>query len=82
VLLGESSYALYIIHMPLGLWISTVGVVPAAGSVAFGPFLLLYLVVATGAAVGCHLLIEQPMRVLIRRAYASPRPIAAPLSRQ
>lgn len=72
VLLGEASYAFYLIHMPAlsffgaGRW-----------SVAVSPTTILYESLTLGAilclAVGLHVMVERPARLYIRRLFGSYR---------
>jgi peptidoglycan/LPS O-acetylase OafA/YrhL len=68
VVLGEASYALYILHIPLWDWmtyvLSRLHMVP--GFVALS---LLHLGVAVGLAILTLRLVEQPARRALRRAF-------------
>jgi peptidoglycan/LPS O-acetylase OafA/YrhL len=70
VLLGEASYAFYLVHMPaLGFF--------GAGrwAVATSPTTVLYEALTLGAilcfAVGLHVMVERPARLYIRRLFGS-----------
>jgi peptidoglycan/LPS O-acetylase OafA/YrhL len=70
VLLGEASYAFYLVHMPaLGFF--------GAGrwAVATSPTTVLYETLTLGAilcfAVGLHVMVERPARLSIRRLFGS-----------
>jgi len=70
VLLGEASYAFYLVHMPaLGFF--------GAGrwAVATSPTTILYEALTLGAilclAVGLHVMVERPARLYIRRLFGS-----------
>jgi peptidoglycan/LPS O-acetylase OafA/YrhL len=70
VLLGEASYAFYLVHMPaLGFF--------GAGrwAVAMSPTTTLYEALTLGAilclAVGLHVMVERPARLYIRRLFGS-----------
>jgi peptidoglycan/LPS O-acetylase OafA/YrhL len=84
VLLGEASYALYLIHMRLAQYtvsaaFALVGPLPAL------PLFLLYVAVTLAASVAVLLLLEEPARRFLRRATRptaagpAPRPAAASL---
>jgi peptidoglycan/LPS O-acetylase OafA/YrhL len=70
VLLGEASYAFYLVHMPAlsyfdaGRW-----------AVATSPTTILYEALTLGAilclAVGLHVMVERPARLYIRRLFGS-----------
>ena len=70
VLLGEASYAFYLVHMPAlgyfgaGRWV-----------VATSPTTVLYEILTLGAilclAVGLHVMVERPARLCIRRLFGS-----------
>jgi peptidoglycan/LPS O-acetylase OafA/YrhL len=70
VLLGEASYAFYLVHMPAleyfgaGRW-----------AVATSPTTVLYEALSLGAivclAVGLHVMVERPARLYIRRLFGS-----------
>jgi len=65
ILLGEASYALYILHMPIGFWWKfSVGGLGVAGD-----WLLFcaFAIVAVGASVACFLWIETPLRRVLLR---------------
>lgn len=57
VLLGESSYSLYILQVPVHQMLGTVG-----EHISSGYFFYLYLLVLIIVAVAVHLLFEKPMR--------------------
>ena len=68
ILLGEASYALYILHYPLLAWLTHV---LHPGRFASSPvFFALYLSIALAMAVVSFRFVEQPARRAIRRAYA------------
>lgn len=72
VLLGEASYSLYILHMPLWMWYSALGrrlVAPATLVLSFPMYALLVVV----AAVIVFRRVEVPARNAVRRALAAPR---------
>lgn len=72
VLLGEASYSLYILHMPLWMWYSALGrrlVAPATLALSFPLYALLVVV----AAVIVFRRVEVPARNAVRRALATPR---------
>ena len=74
LLLGEASYALYLLHVPL--WdVAAVGLRALARPLAPGLALTfpLYLPLLLAGAVVAHLLVEQPARRALRRRL-SPRP--------
>lgn len=63
ILLGDASYALYILHMPIGFWwkMYVGGLGPAGDWQLFGGF----VVVTVGLSVACFLWIETPLRRII-----------------
>ncbi|MFP5254872.1 MAG: acyltransferase family protein [Acidimicrobiia bacterium] len=56
VRLGAWSYALYVVHWPVFLWLS-----PARTGLGPGPLLLARLIVTFGLAVALHVAVEQPV---------------------
>jgi len=65
VALGEASYALYILQVPLMYWLLLASGRPPGSA---GPaFVLAYLGLAIAAALACHRFIEQPGRLWLRR---------------
>jgi peptidoglycan/LPS O-acetylase OafA/YrhL len=62
VLLGEASYALYIVHMPILMTYQVFGA-------PFSPLVLVLIVLA--AAIAAHLLVEEPLRRRIRATWAA-----------
>lgn len=66
VLLGEASYALYLLHVPLFLWAMAL-----TRTTALAPSRALIVgAVAVPVAVGAHLLLERPARRWLRRRFA------------
>ena len=65
VLLGESSYALYILHWPLHAWLVRIAGVSDAASQASPVFVGCYLALLIAAAIWVHKAVEIPMRALI-----------------
>lgn len=65
IVLGEASYALYILHMPIGFWWKQyVGGLGTAGDwLLFGGF----AIVAVGVSIACFLWIETPLRRVLLR---------------
>lgn len=76
VLLGEASYALYLLHAPFSIFYDALGVAGLPGAY-FG-----YLAVTIAASIAAHLWFERPMPVRIvtwwdqRSAARSPSPLA------
>jgi peptidoglycan/LPS O-acetylase OafA/YrhL len=80
VVLGEASYALYILHIPLWDWMAYAlsHLHMAPGFVALS---LLHLGVATGLSILTLHVVEQPARRALRQAFAGrrgPKPVPAP----
>src|SRR5207245_7116971 len=80
VALGEASYALYILHVPLWEWVAHIGPAP----VATDPMRFVFYVVYLGLLVAISLLslrfLEQPARRAIRQAFTGrsrTRPVVA-----
>jgi peptidoglycan/LPS O-acetylase OafA/YrhL len=71
LLLGEASYALYILHEPLWSWLvgSTGGLVADHGMRA-DLFVLLYLLLAVGASIVAYQTVERPARRWLRLRYS------------
>jgi peptidoglycan/LPS O-acetylase OafA/YrhL len=66
VLLGESSYCLYLLHFPLhSLLVTSAKLSPVGEVTLYASFILLLL----ATSYGMHLLLERPAQRLIRRAY-------------
>jgi peptidoglycan/LPS O-acetylase OafA/YrhL len=79
VRLGDASYSLYLLHIPIFLW--AVAIDRKSFQLqehSFGVFLTVYLVVAIGASLGSLKYIEQPCRQFIRRRLAPT--LSAPLA--
>jgi peptidoglycan/LPS O-acetylase OafA/YrhL len=68
VLLGESSYALYLLHLGLAVDLAAVArAIPTLGDVVFaGWFLVVYLTAAIGLSMIVYVAIERPSRRAIR----------------
>jgi peptidoglycan/LPS O-acetylase OafA/YrhL len=77
VLLGEASYAMYILHYPLMFWwhwtIHDKAGVHLSPFVDFGLFLALVI----GLSVATHIFLERPLRDRIVRAFGRARLVAA-----
>jgi peptidoglycan/LPS O-acetylase OafA/YrhL len=70
VALGEASYALYILQVPLMFWLAlATGKQPGTTGPAF---VLAYLGLAIAAALACHRFVEQPGRLWLRRLLTRP----------
>lgn len=71
VRLGDASYSLYLLHIPVFLWVSAIDRKSfQLQEHSFGAFLTVYLVVAIGASLASLRYIEQPCRQWIRRRFA------------
>ncbi len=71
LLLGQSSYALYLVHGPLkSIWLAA-GTRCGLPIVGYGWFAL-YAVASVSASVGVFLRVEEPMRRLILRRFGTP----------
>ena len=78
VRLGDASYSLYLLHIPILLWVSAIDRKSfQLQEHSFGVFLTVYLVVAIGASLISLKYIEQPSRQIIRRRFAPT--LSAPL---
>ena len=72
-LLGEASYALYILHVPFYVWFKK-GAGMLGGDIDRDPLLpLAYLVSVQLLAIVVFLAFEEPVRVILRRRFAAPR---------
>ena len=70
-LLGEASYGLYVLHMPLWALLNTAHTtLPPQGDLRSQVFTVFYCVGAILASVICFRVIEQPARRAIRHAFA------------
>lgn len=67
VLLGEASYALYMLHAPVWGYFQAVASRVLGWNSASMPFEVAYVVVAVAASVAAHLFIERPAREWMRR---------------
>ncbi|MGI9147487.1 MAG: acyltransferase family protein [Chloroflexota bacterium] len=74
VLLGEASYALYLVHLGLALELANLAqVLPQLAPVmSSGWFLLVYLAAAIALSLLIFIAVERPSRTVIRRALARP----------
>ena len=72
-LLGEASYAFYLIHMLAGRWYVASNPGGVAGLARYGAFLAFVV----GCAIAIHLAFERPARRLIRSIFRIPRPAVA-----
>lgn len=70
-ILGEASYALYILHWPMWLWVEHYLHLSVAGWAGTGALLVVYLASITALSVLVLYQIEQPARRLIRRGWSS-----------
>jgi len=71
ILLGESSYAMYILHYPLRLWFIT-NIPEPLKSHQLGE-LALYFLTLIAASIVIHLAFEAPLRALIRKMLSKGR---------
>jgi len=78
--LGEASFALYILHIPLLAWLErgyrSMGITPPAQPGNFGIYAALCVVVS----LAVFTFVEEPGRRLVRRRFGRPRPHAAAVS--
>jgi len=74
VALGEASYALYILHVPLFMIARSVTKAMAPSFVDTGPFCALYAALATVASFIAFRVVEVPMRSRVRAALAAAAP--------
>lgn len=72
VLLGEASYCLYIVHMPLWMWCSALGRRLVSAQALEHAFPI-YALIAIAASVGLFRRFELPARSAVRRALAPRR---------
>jgi peptidoglycan/LPS O-acetylase OafA/YrhL len=75
VLLGEASYSLYLIHVPLGIiWDKIVH--PLMGPHYAGTLLdwSAFVAFAVAASIGCYRFVERPLQKRVLRAIAKPKP--------
>jgi peptidoglycan/LPS O-acetylase OafA/YrhL len=74
VRLGEASYAIYILHSPMGMWVSRLSrsLHPQIEHFPLMQFLVYYLVVVV-ISLYVFARIEEPMRRAIRERFANPR---------
>jgi peptidoglycan/LPS O-acetylase OafA/YrhL len=70
VVLGEASYALYILHLPLLMILEAASSRPAVGDVAGLSFFARYALVTVLASVAVLRWVEEPARRLLRRWFA------------
>ncbi len=69
ILLGEASYALYILHWPLHYWLCRIIGTSESQVQGSTPFFLTYLALLTGCSIFALYLIEKPARSAIRRLF-------------
>lgn len=72
-LLGEASYAFYLIHMLAGRWYAATDLGAAASLARYA----LFLAFVVACAIAIHLAFERPARRLIRSIFRIPPPAAA-----
>lgn len=66
VLLGEASYALYLLHQPLWLWVTSLGHVNPLARQPTG-FFVGYIVITLVASIAVLQLVEKPSRKVLRK---------------
>jgi peptidoglycan/LPS O-acetylase OafA/YrhL len=77
ILLGEASYGMYIFHVPIADWL--IHGIRQGGITALNPdehlasFLVIYLALLIAFSIASFVLLEQPARRAIRRAFAGRR---------
>lgn len=69
VALGEASYALYLLHVPVRLYLSHVLAAPGAGTVWWPIYWGGYVCICLGLSVAAYRWIERPARRGLRRAF-------------
>ncbi|MDB5046174.1 MAG: Acyltransferase family protein [Deinococcus sp.] len=70
VLLGEASYSLYILHVPVYLWLSSVWRRLLPGTPLDHTFFLVYLVILIALSVLTYQVLERPAQRYLRRRWA------------
>lgn len=70
VMLGEASYAVYILHEPLFAWLDRAVGVPRPSDPRCAPFVVIYLALVVAASLIIYRVFEVPARRVIRRALA------------
>ncbi len=77
--LGEASYSLYILHIPVGIYLHKAIVVTLGAAVADGPVAMgATIVLAVVASLVCFRTIEVPMRARVRDAFLGRHPSVTP----
>lgn len=69
VMLGEASYALYLLHVPVRLYLSRVLAAPNPGTAWWTGYWAGYLCICLGLSVAAYRWIERPARRGVRRAF-------------
>jgi peptidoglycan/LPS O-acetylase OafA/YrhL len=65
IILGNASYAMYILHIPVLVWMHFINKVIGIGDSNSLSFFLFYIVIITGVSVAAFYVIETPLRKVV-----------------